>query len=977
MPDIDLRERFPDMTPLKGSPTLFRVNGCGIGLYGSRDRDAETGTYVKTRCLCAVFVPLLAIDSFRVADARGGWQVLGKQPLSAFAKGWNLLLVIAIASLVGVFQFQAWLESPEHQASIAMAKATRAEAGGDLGAAIADYHRVATGTTSRSVDAKHALASLVSGGLAKAPFAIAAKAVHQLAGISDVAREPSFTFPKLAEQAMILIGAHAGDDPADALAMLEDVARIDPKRDLGAQREHLLEALVTKYPDDPEWASRLAQVSEARGDVARCEQLLAPHATRLGALEGARILGRIYAGQGRFTESFPLLSEYCAKRLNGLKAAEAAYHTAFETAAKAANAALNDGQAGEAWYSAYKSKSKDEQGRSVDEWEMAYIKRDPALAAAQAALAKAAEIVPVALDLGIVTLQRAQTMTDPGKRHDELQAAEKTFLAIRGVAGDSDEYRQYYGQVLYWLGKPADGRKEFDDLLTARKRAPEALLGVAAALRQVGSDDEARPLAEEAYGAASEEKLKHAAARMRSLLSSDVEGRAQWLERCDVGDPMVAAPLDYAKGMIAVESGREGDARQMLQRALDTYTSFPKSAFSLNDGALAALGLFEIDSDRAMLARGNAMMEEALALLPADTILQQNLAYNLIQAGAIDAIGTAIDQRALHLDGDLSLLELLYHDEAGRIAVDKTFTENPDTLRAMTYCDRLAVLAPRGSMSYSLRLGVLARTRDLVALTAMKAKLAEAKVDLAAGAHSLAEAIAGRDRDKRLAAAQAKAKRFEAILGQPGFSDRGPTFAAAAIELIEARLAGWHLGQAVDADACVRLAEQAHAAAESAATWRALIKCLVFRAGERLAASDGEYATLVKTHRTFLSHRHLLPVAMARSTAARGAMAADADFVRAAALVVERMRALPSVAHPLDWALLEHVDPAGAAECTRAQTADHVCGLLMDLEFALAPSSPSNVLEAYWRCREEGDADGGRTVIAHAREQAIPVPDME
>jgi hypothetical protein len=69
---INLKEKFPEMTPVKGAPALFRLNGCGLGLYGRRDADHQTGTYVSTYCLCLIFVPVLALTAYRIADARGG-----------------------------------------------------------------------------------------------------------------------------------------------------------------------------------------------------------------------------------------------------------------------------------------------------------------------------------------------------------------------------------------------------------------------------------------------------------------------------------------------------------------------------------------------------------------------------------------------------------------------------------------------------------------------------------------------------------------------------------------------------------------------------------------------------------------------------------------------------------------------------------------------------------------------------------------
>lgn len=57
------------MKPVKSAPSLFRLNGFGIGMYGKRDFDPATGTYIKTRCLCAVFIPILPLDELEAGHA--------------------------------------------------------------------------------------------------------------------------------------------------------------------------------------------------------------------------------------------------------------------------------------------------------------------------------------------------------------------------------------------------------------------------------------------------------------------------------------------------------------------------------------------------------------------------------------------------------------------------------------------------------------------------------------------------------------------------------------------------------------------------------------------------------------------------------------------------------------------------------------------------------------------------------------------
>jgi hypothetical protein len=100
-----LQSRFPDMQP-GNPPPLFTFNGIGIALYGSRDFDQATGTYVASACLVVLFIPIFILGSYRVANAQSSgwfsgssWHVLGRVPLSPLARGWNW----TVAALLGMF----------------------------------------------------------------------------------------------------------------------------------------------------------------------------------------------------------------------------------------------------------------------------------------------------------------------------------------------------------------------------------------------------------------------------------------------------------------------------------------------------------------------------------------------------------------------------------------------------------------------------------------------------------------------------------------------------------------------------------------------------------------------------------------------------------------------------------------------------------------------------------------------------------
>ncbi len=69
MADINLSDKFPDLQPIESAPSLWLANGCGLTIYGSRDHDSETNTFIKTHVLCVLFVPLLALGAYRIGNA--------------------------------------------------------------------------------------------------------------------------------------------------------------------------------------------------------------------------------------------------------------------------------------------------------------------------------------------------------------------------------------------------------------------------------------------------------------------------------------------------------------------------------------------------------------------------------------------------------------------------------------------------------------------------------------------------------------------------------------------------------------------------------------------------------------------------------------------------------------------------------------------------------------------------------------------
>ncbi len=127
--------------PISSAPALWGINGFGVRVYGERDPRPD-GTYVTTRYVTALFVPVLPLDAFRVSKSEDGWYFLGKESLSAVTRWWRRLMAVAL--VVGVLGglVHHYLTSPGHRLAVAIesAQQAEAEAGPEGRAAVVDQY---------------------------------------------------------------------------------------------------------------------------------------------------------------------------------------------------------------------------------------------------------------------------------------------------------------------------------------------------------------------------------------------------------------------------------------------------------------------------------------------------------------------------------------------------------------------------------------------------------------------------------------------------------------------------------------------------------------------------------------------------------------------------------------------------------------------------------------------------------------------
>ncbi|HZY90524.1 MAG TPA: hypothetical protein VFE78_37220 [Gemmataceae bacterium] len=973
MAEHDFEEKFPDMRPLRSAPPLMRAAGCGFGLYGTRGFDPDTGSYVKTYWFSLLFFPLVALGAYRVADAPdGGWYFLGRVRLSALARLWNSCLIALLAGGVGLLIWKNYTESAGYLAAQHMAEADALAAASQRVPAARLYRDVAAGNTDHAGPAEAKLKEVVDGAVADGPLADAAAVCKTAVELKRPA-----AFPGLFERGLKRAQADEAADPRGALDLLDAVTPLAPNtKALAPAQQRLLEKVVAREPDNPEPAVRLAVLYEGQKRLPECEALLTPHANRLSIGEGARILGHILVGKDKFEQAHALLAPYVESRLGRLHHAEERLKNAYAKADQQITNEIKSGVAINFPYDAAKASGEEKRNALVNEYFASRFKNDPDIKAALEAVVQEQPVVWVALDLGIVLMRRAQNMADPKAREAELQKAEKTFLAVQGQAGQKAEYRLFLGQVYYWMGKPKEGRKLFDDLLTAEKRKPTTLVQVAMMLREVGAHSEARALGEEAYKKETDERRKKGIAGLRSVMAADLDDRIAWMQRADLSNPNDKATLATSLGQKAHQEGKDAEAARHLREAIEVYGKMEQNATSLHNGSLAYFALYRVTGERELLDKAIGMAEQAVALEPRDSILIGNAASSTFEGALRDIINPAIDLKALKMEGSPDLLSYLYEDRAGRDRYVERVRHHSGIAKARALTERLTVLAPKSVVSYALLLYLDDYTHDRPAVLALIRRLQEADLDLADSTRKTLERYQGKDRDKRLKELNASRERYEAMVKslRKGQRGTGVTFAVAASHLASTLMSIGQDGPGGDPERVVALAEEAYAAAPSVATHTGLRDALLYRANRALARQEPAYSQMEARARRSLGASYLIAAALSRKGKTREAALRNPDVQRAIKLVRESNDRFPDDPDEWSWAMLRAAHPKDAAKIAGALTKDELHGVKRAVGLKLSPVSAGAAFQAYWAAQMSGQEAEGRAALKAAAARGVPLP---
>lgn len=961
------------MKPLKNPPGLFTLNGFGLGMYGKRAADPETGTYIKTRCICAVFIPILALDAFRVADAGGGgWYFLGKEKLGTFASLWRKCMLVTIICLIGSAMWNHHVQSPEYRAEKAVEKAVSLAAAGKPLEAAGVYRELLREGIGDAAKSTAEIQLLLGREIASGDPKRVAAAVRYADENKVLPGTSVPMIPDLADQALAAAAKCSGAADAERILTSFSPDPTDLVRVHEALRKNL-ESLHRDKPGDQEVRIKLALIREEFGETDGALALLEPAADKLGDGDGARLFGSLLLGEGRVAEALPHLESYVKPRVADWKNIERELQRAYEDARTNALEVLNRTGGPPGFMSRYEAADETEQTRMVEDYLVQQTDKDPSFLIATKRYQAASKIVPSLMDLGVARLRLAQVESDPAKRKELLKLAEEALLSLKGAAGDSDDYRFFLGQIYFWSGREPEGRSLFDELLKLKDRDFPTLYALAGVFRDLGEDNDARKLLEEAYQKAAGDAERSATARLRSLLARNTDEKIEWLAKGSGSDPMVAISLAQARGEKAEESGDAEGAKRFYREALGGYEKQERSPASLNNAAIIHSGLFRLEGKREDIETAARLFSEAFELQPANSILSFNAAESLLNAAVLRVVGDRIHPKLLQFESGISPLTCLYQNETGKEEILKELKADPNFRKSLTRFWEALLLAPKNTGLYAWGTGVFQYIGDGESLERLLRKAEEQEFDFSSGRDDFARYIKG-ERDGEIRnALKGQRERVKGLLD--GLDDPRAT-ALAQSHVAVSRIGNFAIGESLDDESWldgVKSAAQDHPCSRLNSTLATSLEVIAL---EKLARDDKECLAIIEANRRLLDSSDILRL-LVRATGALGERVRAHPAVKEARdATFDAQACFPADLDLRDWLLIDGLRPDADAKLEERVKADRLDRLSSRLQREIQFEGPSALLGGFWLRILDNDEAGAKELLPKLEAAGLKIPQM-
>jgi len=500
------------------------------------------------------------------------------------------------------------------------------------------------------------------------------------------------------------------------------------------------------------------------------------------------------------------------------------------------------------------------------------------------------------------------------------------------------------------------------------------MMAVGQILREVGETTKARAIAEEAYRNTRVTTEKYQAAQFRALMYIDTDDEIKWLSNSDPSNAHIQASLNAAKGTRAESKYQYNEAKQYYHKAVALYMKQPETAPVLNNTALVYLSLYRVTKDREVLQKGLDMFDRAIALNPSQGITIYNAVSYMITAGLSDVIGDKIDLKLLAGTGSFDYLPYLYGDHLSKKKYIKLVSEHESIKKGMSYTERVMLLMPKEPTSYGYAYQTYRFTNDLDKLSSVAEKIMTVEFDLETNIQEKMKYYNKEDDKKYFSRLNRSIDHNSTLLKRIDQKKDPVTYSVVLDKYVDNKMTLARMGQKVDIDNVVSLAQKAYRVSPSVKTRSTLTKALFLRASERFAKNNQAYRGMLNRSQRALTHQELITIALDSNILDSGRVINNRDFKRAIDLAMSSNEKFPKSSDIQDWALFRHIDSSYAAKLKKRLLNDKRRRYDNIFVEKFNAADVSSVYSLAWSSEVDGKTDKAKQWISQAAQKGLPMP---
>ncbi|PRQ06060.1 hypothetical protein [Enhygromyxa salina] len=757
------------------------------------------------------------------------------------------------------------------------------------------------------------------------------------------------------DPALAVEGADEGaDEDAEQPQAVEEQPAPDPEQ-LAVEREAQLRAALEADPTDQPVVVALADLHRSRGQLdeaaAQLEVLGKPG---LMTHDAQYLLASIERDRGHVEQAAALLEQMLRNRLPAFMDARRAFDTEITRLQDQLIARAEQGNIPAQHKAKLLSENEDVARAAFSAWLSEELERSGKLTTLQDEYQRQSDIVPVAILLGTVQLERARTATGE-QREQLLDSAQSTFLSFRSEAGGLPDYHLSLGQVFFRLGKTEQAQAEFQHLLD--DPAPGVQLLAAAGYRALGQFEQAREISETVYETSADQPGKHQAAVFRSLLAHDIDERRMWLQRGNQQDEYVRTSLLDVEADALRRDGKFAAADKKYAEVYSLYAAQAERQHgSFNNAALTLVARHACTGELRHVDDAVALMQGAVADSPDDGIVLGNYATVLDFRAQLELLDRFVPTKGLRISApEVSSLLVEISRSSKHDELLAAVQGDPMRVRALDTWTRLETIAPQMTVPYMGQYEWQRLADDSAATAKMLERLRlVGGLDTSDGARATAEYVDGTNDEQGLqelttrlearAAAEQLGKRAKpatrAVLRQ---LDGDDLYQRSRIQQGEAALA--------DARAAVQAYEDAQELWAEGLSTSSLASALVLVAVLEIEAEDPSVTEQWRARVRGDGFTLTLVDLRAEGAPLLNKLAAHSEFVRS----VELRRAAPDASlTPMDLLIAEMIDDQTLRARALEQTARPAVDLGFEVLGVLAPYDTSSTRTRAWLVSARG-----------------------